>query len=149
MFKKQGDFITNKDTSFLKNASLVVGWNTTGDIQLRGNRNFALLLSRLAYVFDIIDDKIKSHQDYEEFIEILHGVRIKQTLIDNNFTLEEIADVLYQIDKAQSVAIVIREDDEETIRFLISFGAVIGFDKIGLFFEELDEDLFEFRLVQE
>jgi hypothetical protein len=150
MFKEKKEYITNKDDKFLKNSDLTVGWNKEADITLPANLQFALLLNRMAYVFDLIDDEIKKRDDYEDFLDIIKGVRIKQTLIDNNLTLPDIADILSKIDDAKKVSFLINEDDEEIIRYLISFAGCLGFDKIGLFFDELDTDYFnEFKLIEE
>jgi hypothetical protein len=150
MFKEKKEYITNKNKEFLKNSDLTVGWNKEADITLPANLQFALLLNRMAYVFNLIDDEIKKRDDYEDFLDIIKGVRIKQTLIDNNLTLPDIADILSKIDDAKKVSFLINEDDEEIIRYLISFAGCLGFDKIGLFFDELDTDYFnEFKLIEE
>jgi hypothetical protein len=150
MFKQNGEFITNKDKKFLESSDLIIGWNKKGDIEFQGNLKLALLLNRMAYVFDLIEDDIKKRDDYEDFLDIIKGVRIKQTLIDNNLTLPEIADILSKIDDAKKVSFLINEDDEEIIRYLISFAGCIRFDKVGLFFDELDTDYFEeFKLIEE
>jgi hypothetical protein len=150
MFKQKENYITNKDEQFLKNSDLTIGWNKKAEITLPANLKFALLLNRMAYVFDLIDDEIKKRDDYEDFLDIIKGVRIKQTLIENNLTLPKIADILSKIDEAKKVSFLINEDDEEIIRYLISFSACFGFDKIGLFFDELDTDYFnEFKLIEE
>ena len=150
MFKQKEKFITNKDEEFLKKSDLIIGWNKKGDISFEGNLKLALLLNRMAYVFELINEEIKKRDDYEDFEDIIKGIRIKQTLIDNNLTLPEIADILSKIDEAKKVSFLINEDDEETIRYLISFAGCIGFEKVGLFFDELDIDYFsEFKLIEE
>ena len=150
MFKKDKNFITNKDEKFLKESDLVVGWNKEGDITFKGNLKLALLLNRMAYVFDLIKDEIKQRDDFNDFEDIIKSVRIKQTLIDNNLTLPEMADILSRIDEAKKVSFLINEDDEEIIRYLITFAGCMGFEKVGLFFDELDMDYFsEFRLIEE
>jgi len=104
----------------------------------------------MAYVFELINEEIKKRDDYEDFEDIIKGIRIKQTLIDNNLTLPEIADILSKIDEAKKVSFLINEDDEETLRYLISFAGCIGFEKVGLFFDKLDIDYFsEFKLIEE
>jgi len=147
MFKRVGNYISNKDEEFLKNSDLIIGWNKTGDISFEGSEKFILLLSRLAYVFELVCEEIKSNGDYEEFIDILRGVRIKKILEKHNFTLAKIAEILSKIDESQRVSIIINEDDYDTIRGIIGFAAMIGFDKMGLYFDELDEEFYEFRLV--
>jgi hypothetical protein len=150
MFKEKEKYITNKDKEFLQNSDLTIGWNKEADLILPANLQFVLLLNRMAYVFDLIDDEIKKRDDYEDFLDIIKSVRIKQTLIDNNLTLPEIAEILSKIDDAKKVSFLINEDDEEIIRYLISFASCLGFDKIGLFFDELDTEYFnEFKLIEE
>jgi hypothetical protein len=150
MFKEKEKYITNKDDEFLKNSDLTIGWNKKADITLPANLKFALLLNRMAYVFDLIDDEIKKRDDYEDFLDIIKGVRIKQTLIDNNLNLSDIAEILSKIDNAKKVSFLINEDDEETIRYLISFASCLGFNKVGLFFDKLDTEYFnEFKLIEE
>jgi len=150
MFKQKENFITNKDEEFLESSDLVIGWNKEADISFQGNLKLALLLNRMAYVFELINEDIQKRDDYEDFLDIIKGVRIKQTLIDNNLTLPEIADILSKIDEAKKISFLINEDDEEIIRYLISFAGCIGFEKVGLFFDELDTDYFEeFKLIEE
>jgi hypothetical protein len=69
-------------------------------------------------------------------------VRIKKTLIENNLTLPEFADILSKIDEVKKVSFLINEKDEEIIRYLITFAGCIGFDKVELFFDE-------FKLIEE
>jgi len=150
MFKQKENFITNKDEEFLESSDLVIGWNKEADIEFKGNLKLVLLLNRMAYVFELINEDIQKRDNYEDFVDIIRGVRIKQTLIDNNLMLPEIADILSKIDEAKKVSFLINEDDEEIIRYLISFAGCIGFEKVGLFFDELDTDYFnEFQLIEE
>jgi len=137
MFKDIGTYISNKENDFLENSDFIIGWNCDGDIKLDGNEKLALLLSRLAYVFDIVNKEIRNDKEYDEFIDTLKGIRIKKTLEDNNITLPEIADILSKINDAK-VSIIIDEDDEDSIGALIAFGKLIGLDKIGLFFKNKD-----------
>ena len=148
MFQQIDGYISNKDNKFLENSDLVIGWNEKGDIEFNDeDENLALLLARLAYVFELVDEEIKNHPEYEEFIEVLQGLRIKRTLQEKNMTLPEIAQILSKINDAKQVSFVINEDDYDTIRALISLGAMFGFSKVGLFFRELDEEFNEFRLL--
>jgi len=150
MFKQKENFITNKDEEFLESSDLVIAWNKEADISFQGNLKLALLLNRMAYVFEIINENIQKRDDYEDFVDIIRGVRIKQTLVDNNLNLARIAEILLKIDDAKKVSFLINEDDEETIRYLITFAGCMGFEKVGLFFDELDTDYFEeFKLIEE
>ena len=148
MFQEIDEYISNKDNKFLENSDLVIGWNKKGDIKFNEeDEDLVLLLARLAYVFELVDEEIQSHPEYEEFVEILQGIRIKKTLEDKNMTLSQIVEILSKINDAKQVSIVINEDDYDTIRALISLGAIIGFSKVGLFFKELDEEFYEFRFL--
>jgi len=147
MFKQIDGYISNKDEKFLKNSDLIIGWNKKGDISFEGSEKLILLLARLAYVFELVCDEIKKNEDYDEFIDILRGIRIKKILEKYNYTLPEIADILSRINDAKKVSILINEEDYDTIMGIIGFGAMIGFDKIGLYFDKLDEEFYKFRLV--
>ena len=147
MFKLRDKYVSNKDEEFLQNSEIVIGWKVDMGIQINGDEDFVLLLSRLAYVFEIVSQEIQNNKDYEEFLDILRGVRIKKTLLNNNTSLPKIADLLSKIDKAKSVSIVVNEDEYDIIMNIINFGAMIGFDKVGLYFTNLDEKLYEFRLI--
>ena len=148
MFQQINDYISNKDEKFLENSDLVIGWNEKGDIEFNEeDEKLVLLLARLAYVFELVDEEIKSHPDYEELIDILKGIRIKKTLEDKNLTLPDVAGLLSKIDSAKQVAFVINEEEYETIQSLISLGAILGLKKVGLFFRELDEEFYELKLL--
>ena len=146
MFKKIGEYFSNKDEEFLKNSDLIIGWNTKGDIELSGDEKLPLLLSRLAYVFEITDEEFKKHEDYEEFIDILNGIRIKNTLQKHNLSLAEVADILSQIDEAQKVSIIVNDDNYDTILNFMGFSAIIGLlsGKVGLYLIEESE----FRVIE-
>jgi len=146
MFKKIGEYFSNKDEEFLKNSDLIIGWNTKGDIELSGDEKLPLLLSRLAYVFEITDEEFKKHEDYEEFIDILNGIRIKNTLQKHNLSLAEVADILSQIDEAQKVSIIVNDDNYDTILNFMGFSAMIGLlsGKVGLYLIEESE----FRVIE-
>jgi hypothetical protein len=145
MFTKNGEYISNKNEEFLKNSDLVIGWNTKGDIELSGDEKLPLLLARLAYVFELTDEEFKKHEDYEEYVDILKGIRIKDTLIQHNLTLPDVADILSKIDEAKNVSIIINDDDYDTILNFMGFGAMMGLlsGKIGLYFTELDDSEFK------
>ena len=148
MFQQIDGYISNKDNKFLENSDLVIGWNEKGDIEFRDeDEDLALLLARLTYVFELVDGEIQSHPEYEEFVEILQGIRIKKTLEDKNMTLPQIVEILSKINDAKQVSFIVNENDYDIIRALISLGAILGFNKIGLFFRELDEEFREFKLI--
>ena len=141
MFKKTGNYFSNKDIEFLNSSDLVVGWKTKGDIEFNGDEKLPLLLSRLVYVFDLVDEKFTQHEDYEEFVDILKGIRIKDTLEKNNLTLPEVADILSKIDEAKKVSIVVNDDEYETILNFMGFSSMMGLlnGKIGLYLIEESE----------
>ena len=141
MFKKVDNYFSNKDKEFLKNSDLVVGWNTKGDIELSGNKKLPLLLARLAYVFELTDENFKNSEDYEEFIDILKGIRIKDTLNKNKLTLPDVADILSKIDEAKNVSIIVNDDDYDVILNFMGFSAMMGLlsGKIGLYLIEESE----------
>jgi hypothetical protein len=147
MFSNIGEYFSNKDEEFLKNSDLVIGWNAKGDIELSGDEKLPLLLARLAYVFELADEKFQKHEDYEEYIDILKGIRIKNTLMKHNLTLPDVADILSKIDEAKQVSIIINDDDYDTIINFMGFGAIMGLlsGKIGLYFTELDDS--EFKVI--
>ena len=121
---------------------MVVGWNIEGDISLEANEKLALLFARLLYVFDMIDEEITKREDYEDFVDTLKGIRIKQTLKDNNFSLAKAAEIILEIYEADDVKFVINCDDEDVVRAIMAFGKCIG----DVEFEFL-KDKFEFYLV--
>jgi len=141
MFKKVDNYFSNKDGEFLKNSDLVVGWNTKGDIELSGDEKLPLLLARLAYVFELTDENFKNSEDYEEFIDILKGIRIKDTLIKHNLTLPDVADILSKIDEAKNISIIVNDDDYDVILNFMGFSAMMGLlsGKIGLYLIEESE----------
>jgi len=145
MFTKNGEYISNKNEEFLKNSDIVIGWNARGDIELNGDEKLPLLFARLAYVFELTDEEFKKHEDYEEYIDILKGIRIKDTLKRHNLTLPEVADILSKIDEAKKVSIIVNDDDYDTILNFMGFGAMMGLlsGKIGLYFTELDDSEFK------
>jgi len=145
MFKKIGNYFSNRDEEFLKN-SLVIGWKTEGDIELNGDEKLPLLLARLAYVFEVVDEEFKKQEDYEEFVDILKGIRIKDTLNKNSLTLPDVADILSKIDEAETISIIVNDEDYDTILNFMGFSAMIGFfsGRVGLYLIEESE----FRVIE-
>jgi len=141
MFKKVDNYFSNKDIDFLKSSDLILGWNTKGDIELKGDEKLPLLLSRLAYVFELTDEEFKNHEDYEEFIDILKGIRIKDTLQKHNLTLPDVADILSKIDEANKISIIVNDEDYDVILNFMGFSAMMGLlsNKIGLYLIEESE----------
>ena len=153
MFEKKGEFYTNKDDEFLKSSDLVIYWrakpkrliknyvviggsdeHSKVDIP-RADKDLALLLARLAYVFRVFDERLEDSEEFEDFIDVLKGVRVKTQIKKHLTTLEEISGVLYLMDNSEKVSIIIDEIDEEEFEALMSFLVMMGFfsDKIGIF----------------
>ena len=150
MFVKKGEYFTNKDENFLKESDFVIFWNekpkkliknyavlggsdehSKVDIP-RADKDLALLLSRLAYVFEIYDEELKESDEFEDFVDLLKGVRVKTQIKKHLTTLEEISGVLYLIDSSEKVSIILGEVDDEEIESVISFMKMLG-NKVGLF----------------
>ena len=149
MFKKIGEFYTNKNEEFLKSSDLVIFWGekpkhiiknyvviggkdkySKVDIP-KSSKKLPLLLARLAYVFEIYNENLKELEEFEYFIENLKTVKVKKEIKLHNTTLEEISGVLYLIDNAKKVSIIANVDEEE-MEGIISFTKLIG-NKIGIF----------------
>ena len=159
MFEKKGEFYTNKDEEFLKSSDLVIFWKekpkhliknyvviggedkySKVDIP-KSSKKFPLLLARLAYVFEIYDEKLKELEEFEDFVENLKAIRVKKEIKSHNTTLEEVSGVLYLIDNAKKVSII-ADVNEEEMEGIISFAKLIG-EKIGIFSKN---DISEFEL---
>jgi len=145
------NYYTNKDEEFLKKSDLVIFWGekpirlaknyvviggsdkfSRVDIPKR-SKNLPLLLARLAYVFEIYDEKLKNNIDFEDFVEIvLKSIRVKQNIKNHATTLEEVAGVLYLIDGAKNISLIIGDIDEEEMENLMSFVKMFE-EKIGIF----------------
>ncbi len=150
MFKKVGEYFTNKDEEFLKKSDLVIFWNeapkkliknyvvlggedTHSKVDIkRADKDLALLLARLAYVFEIYNEKLKESEEFEDFVDILKGVRVKTQIKKHLTTLEEVSGVLYLIDSSDKVSIILGDVDEEEVEGVISFAKMFS-DKIGIF----------------
>jgi hypothetical protein len=106
MFVKKGEYYTNKDEKFLNESDFVIFWNekpkkliknyavlggsdeySKVDIP-RADKELALLLARLAYVFEIYDDELKDMEEFEDFVDILKSVRVKTQIKKHLTTLE-------------------------------------------------------------
>ncbi len=162
MFEKKGEYFTNKDEEFLKKSDLVIFYNTEPKkfvkdyVVMGGKEEFSkvdipkaskklpLLLARLAYVFEIYDENLKEDMDFEDFVEVvLKSVRVKKEIQNHDTTLEEVAGVLYLMDNAEKISVIIGEVDEEEMENLLSFLKMFE-SKIGIFSKnEIDLD-FEF-----
>ena len=162
MFEKKGDYFTDKDEEFLKNSDLVIFYNTEPKklvkdyVVMGGKEEFSkvdipkaskklpLLLARLAYVFEIYDENLKEDMDFEDFVEVvLKSVRVKKEIQNHDTTLEEVAGVLYLMDNAEKISVIIGEVDEEEMENLLSFLKMFE-SKVGIFSKnEIDLD-FEF-----
>ena len=150
MFKKDKEYFTNKDENFLKESDLVIFYNETPknllknvvvvgdksefskvDIPLSSEK-LPLLLSRLAYVFEIYGENLKENEEFEDFVEILKGVRVKKEIQKHNTTLEEIAGMLYLMDEADKISVIVGDVDEEEMMNLMSFLKMFE-SKVGVF----------------
>ena len=150
---------TNKNENFLKESDLVIFYNEIPKNLLKnvavigGSSDFSkvdikksseklpLLLARLSYVFDIYDENLKENEEFEDFVEILKGVRVKKEIKNHNTTLEEIAGLLYLIDEAKKVSVIIGEVDDIELMNLMSFLKMFE-SKVGIFSKnKLDYDI--------
>ncbi len=144
-------YFTNKDEDFLKASDLVIFYNSTpkkltkdfvvigGEEEFskvdipKSSKNLPLLLARLAYVFDVYDENLKDDMDFEDFVEgVLKSIRVKKEIKAHNTTLEEVGGVLYLMDKAKKISVIVGDVDEEEMENLISFLNMFG-DKVGVF----------------
>ncbi|WP_457560421.1 hypothetical protein [Caminibacter sp.] len=86
------------------------------------SKKLPLLLARLAYVFEVYDEKYKEDMDFEDFVEVvLKSVRVKKEIQNHDTTLEEVAGVLYLIDAAKKIGVVVGDIEEEEFENLLSF----------------------------
>ncbi len=150
MFKKDKEYFTNKNEEFLKESDLIIYYNEIPhnllkNVAVIGNQSefskvdiplssekLPLLLARLAYVFDVYDEKLKDNEEFEDFVEILKGVRVKKEIKKHNTTLEEVAGILYLIDEAEKISIIIGDIEEEEMMNLMSFLKMFE-NKVGVF----------------
>jgi hypothetical protein len=162
MFEKKGEYYTNKDNEFLKNSDLVIFYKSEPKklvkdyVVMGGKEEFSkvdipktskklpLLLARLAYVFEVYDEKLKDDMDFEDFVEVvLKSIRVKKEIQNHNTTLEEVAGVLYLMDNAKKISVIVGDIEEEEMENLLSFLKMFE-DKVGLFSKnEINTD-FEF-----
>jgi hypothetical protein len=162
MFEKKGEYYTNKDNEFLKNSDLVIFYKSEPKklvknyVVMGGEEEFSkvdipktskklpLLLARLAYVFEVYDEKLKDDMDFEDFVEVvLKSVRVKKEIQNHNTTLEEVAGVLYLMDSAKKISVIVGDIEEEEMENLLSFLKMFE-EKVGVFSKnEIDMD-FEF-----
>ena len=147
-FLKESDlviFYNEKPQNFLKNVAVIGGESEFSKVDIKKtSKKLPLLFARLAYVFEIYDENLKEMEEFEDFVEILKGVRVKKEIKNHNTTLEEVAGFLYLVDNAKKISVIIGESDEEELEGLFSF--LNMFDKdIGIFSnEDLSEYEFKF-----
>ena len=150
MFKKDKEYFTNKNEEFLKESDLVIYYNETPQNLLKnvaviGNKSeyskvdiptssekLPLLLARLAYVFDVYDEGLKDLDEFEDFVEILKGIRVKKEIKKHNTTLEEVAGILYLIDEAEKISVIIGDVEDAEMMNLMSFLKMFE-SKVGVF----------------
>jgi len=151
MFQKQGEYFTNKNEDFLNESDLVIIYNEKPRKMLKNyvvlgdkdeysqvdipktSSKLPLLLARLAYVFEIYNEKLKEDMEFEDFVEIaLKSLRVKKEIQNHDTTLEDVAGILYLMDNSKKISIILGEVEEEEMENLMSFLAM--FDKeIGVF----------------
>ena len=102
---------------------------------LRADKDLALLLARLAYVFRVYDERLEESEEFEDFVDVLKGVRVKMQIKKHLTTLEELSGVLYLMDNSEKISIIIDEVEEDEFEALMSFLVMMGFfsGKIGIF----------------
>ena len=162
MFEKKGEYYTNRDNEFLKNSDLVIFYKSEPKklvkdyVVMGGEEEFSkvdipktskklpLLLARLAYVFEVYDEKLKDDMDFEDFVEVvLKSIRVKKEIQNHDTTLEEVAGVLYLMDSAKKISVIVGDIEEEEMENLLSFLKMFE-EKVGVFSKnEIDMD-FEF-----
>jgi len=148
--KKYKNYYTNKDENFLKESDLVIYYNEEPKNLLKnvavlgGSNEFSkvdipktseklpLLLSRLAYVFEIYDEELKENEEFEDFVDILKSVRVKTEIKKHNTTLEEVAGLLYLMDESKKISVIIGDIDDGELMNLISFLKMFE-KKVGIF----------------
>ena len=148
--EKYQDYHTNKNEDYLKESDLVIYYSEKPRSLLKnvavlgGNSEFSkvdipktseklpLLLARLAYVFEIYDEELKEKEEFEDFVDILKGIRVKSEIKNHNTTLEEVAGLLYLMDEAKKISVIIGDIDEDELMNLMSFLKMFE-KKVGIF----------------
>ena len=144
-FLKQSDlviFYNEKPSNLIKNVAVIGGKSEFSKVDIPlSSEKLPLLLARLAYVFDIYDEELKEDMDFEDFVEILKGVRVKKEIKRHNTTLEEVAGLLYLMDEAKKISVIIGEIDDIELMNLMSFLNMFK-SKVGVFSKnKLDYEL--------
>ncbi len=116
-------FYNEKPKKLIKDYVVLGGSDKFSKVDIpKTSKKLPLLLARLAYVFEIYDKKFKEDMDFEDFVEIiLKSIRVKKEIQNHDTTLEEIAGVLYLMDNAKKIGVVIGEIEEEEFENLLSF----------------------------
>ncbi|MEO1924360.1 MAG: hypothetical protein ABGX25_07600, partial [Nautiliaceae bacterium] len=108
------------------------------------SKKLPLLLARLAYVFEIYDENLKEDTDFEDFVEIvLKSLRVKKEIQNHGTTLEEVAGVLYLMDNAKKISVMVGDLEEEEMENLLSFLKMFE-NKVGVFSKKAIDAGFEF-----
>jgi len=135
-FLKQSDlviFYNEKPSNLIKNVAVIGGKSEFSKVDIPlSSEKLPLLLARLAYVFDIYDEELKENMDFEDFVEILKGVRVKKEIKNHNTTLEEVAGLLYLMDEAEKISVIVGEVDDIELMNLMSFLNMFK-SKVGVF----------------
>jgi len=112
-FLKESDlviFYNEKPQNFLKNVAVIGGESEFSKVDIKKtSKKLPLLFARLAYVFEIYDENLKEIEEFEDFVEILKGVRVKKEIKNHDTTLEEVAGFLYLVDNAKKISVIIGE----------------------------------------
>jgi hypothetical protein len=116
-------FYNEKPKKLIKDYVVLGGSDEFSKVDIpKTSKNLPLLLARLAYVFEVYDEKFKEDMDFEDFVEVvLKSIRVKKEIKNHDTTLEEVAGVLYLMDNAKKIGVVVGEIDEEEMENLMSF----------------------------
>jgi hypothetical protein len=116
-------FYNEKPKKLIKDYVVIGGMDEFSKVDIpKTSKNLPLLLARLAYVFEVYDEKYKDDMDFEDFVEVvLKSIRVKKEIQNHDTTLEEVAGVLYLIDSAKKIGVVVGDVEEEEFENLLSF----------------------------
>jgi hypothetical protein len=134
-------FYNEKPKHLLKNYIVMGGSDEYSKVDIpKTSKKLPLLLGRLAYVFEVYDENLKEDMDFEDFVEIvLKSVRVKKEIQNHDTTLEEVAGVLYLMDQADKIGVIVGDIDEEELENLLSFLKM--FEKKVEIFSDKDIDI--------
>ena len=97
-----------KPKKLIKNYVVIGGSDEHSKVDIpRADKDLALLLARLAYVFRVFDERLEDSEEFEDFIDVLKGVRVKTQIKKHLTTLEEISGVLYLMDIQKKLVLLL------------------------------------------